>query len=184
MRVAEEQRLREKTNALVLNWAKDQEPPFNGETAEDFSDAIAAAHVVADEARLGLHRWVDAARRTGISWSEVGKVLGISKQAAQQRFRSLGEADDIQIREDEEVVRLGATAFNEMRMLRDEGVRGNELIRTGAFTLVFRRSDRPWEYRRRIGATAMIAEMEEAGWSYVSNWPPFHYFKRPLAPDE
>lgn len=30
--------------------------------------------------------FVDAARRAGCSWKEIGSVLGVSKQAAQQRF--------------------------------------------------------------------------------------------------
>ena len=37
-----------------------------------------------EEARL--HGYVQVARAEGASWTEIGKVLGISKQAAQQRF--------------------------------------------------------------------------------------------------
>lgn len=178
MLLSEEQTLRAKTSVLVLDWAKGQKPPFTGETSSGFSDAIAAAHVVADEGRLGLHRWIDAARRTGMSWTEVGHSLGISKQAAQQRFRSLGQADDSDIDEGEEVVRFGATAFNEMRILHQEGLKFNELVRIGALLLVFRRSDRPWEYCRQIGASPMTTRMAKDGWTYVSSWFPFHYFKR------
>ena len=177
MLIVEEQALRDKTRALVLEWAKDQNPPFTGESISGFSDAIAAAHVVADEGRMSLHRWIDAARRTGMSWTEVGASLGISKQAAQQRFRSLTQADEPDIHEGEEVVRVGATAFNEMRILQQEGLKGNELVRTGALVLVFRRSDRPWEYCRQVG-TPMTDRMAKAGWIYVSSWFPFHYFKR------
>jgi len=178
MRIVEEQVVRDKTTAVVLEWAKDRHPPFTGETTDGFADAIAVAHVVADEGRLSLHRWIDAARRTGMSWAEIGHALGISKQAAQQRFRTLGQADDAELGDDEEVVRLGATAFNEMRMLQNEGRKGNELIRTGMLTLVFRRTDDLWEYRRQIGTSAITAEMKKAGWTHVSSWLPFHYFKR------
>jgi hypothetical protein len=180
VRIAEQQLIREKAAAVVLEWANSREPPFTGETPDGFADAIVAAHLVADEARLGLHRWIDAARRTGLSWAEIGDALGISKQAAQQRFRSLGSDDDLQVLEGEEIVRFGATAFNEMSMLRTEGRKGHELIRTGALTLVFRPTSHAWEYRRRIGADAMIREMDKAGWTYVSSWIPFHYFKRPI----
>lgn len=183
MKLIEEQMLREKTNGLVLEWARDRKPPFTGETADGFADAIVAAHLVADEGRSGLHRWIDAARRTGLSWTEIGAALGITKQAAQQRFRSGGQVDDTDVGDGEEIVRFGATAFNEMWMLRDEGRKGNELIRTGALTLVFRRTDQPWEYRRRIGMSSMMPEMKKDGWIYVSSWHPFHYFKREASPD-
>lgn len=179
MRMAEQQTIREKTASVVLDWASGRQPPFTGEFAEGFIEAIAVAHLVADEGRLSLHRWVDAARRTGLSWTEIGDALGISKQAAQQRFKSADDSD-VPSEEGIETVRLGATAFNEMSILRKEGKKGNELVRTGALTLVFRQTTHPWEYLRRVGASSMTADMEKAGWIYVSSWLPFHYFKRPM----
>ena len=180
MNIVEQQAIREKTSALVLDWANRRQPPFTGETVEGFLEAITVAHLVADEGRVGLQRWVDAARRTGVSWTEIGTALGISKQAAQQRFKAAEIADDLHGEDGEEIVRLGATAFNEMSILRDEGRKGRELVRTGALTLVFRPTNTPWEYRRRVGVGSMTAEMKSAGWVYVSSWIPFHYFKRPL----
>lgn len=180
MWIAEQQELRDKTAALVLDWAGNQQPPFTGETVEGFADAIIAAHLVADEGRLGLHRWIDAARRAGLSWADIGDSLGITKQAAQQRFKAPDHDDEMIVDDGEEVLRLGATAFNEMRMLREEGQKCLELVRTGALTLVFRRSDHAWQYRRRVGAAPMMAEMKKTGWIYVSSWLPFHYFKRQL----
>lgn len=41
-----------------------------------------------EEARL--HGYVNAARVDGASWTEIGKVLGVTRQAAQKRF---GKAD-------------------------------------------------------------------------------------------
>lgn len=181
MWITEQQELRDKTAALVLDWAENRHPPFTGETVEGFGDAIVAAHLVADEGRLALHRWVDAARRAGLSWADIGDSLGITKQAAQQRFKAPDHDDDKMIFDDgEEIRRLGANAFNEMRMLREEGQKCHELVRTGPLTLVFRRSDHAWEYRRRVGAAAMMAEMKKAGWTYVSSWLSLHYFKRQL----
>lgn len=181
MRITEQQQLRDKTAALVLEWAEVQQPPFTGETTEGFADAIVAAHLIADEGRIGLHRWIYAARRAGLSWSDIGDALGVTKQAAQQRFKSLERDEEMDVQDGEEVIRLGATAFNEMWMLHKAGDKCLELVRIGALTLVFRRSDHAWEYRRRVGASPAMAEMEEAGWTYVSSWLPFHYFKRPLA---
>lgn len=182
MKISEQQAIREKTAALVVDWADNRQPPFTGETAEGFADAITAAHLVADEGRLSLHRWIGAARRTGLSWTEIGNALGISKQAAQQRFRSVGMDEELAGEEGEEIVRLGATAFNEMRILREEGKKGHELTRTGMLTLVFRPTACQWEYRRQMGALSTVEE-RKAGWIYVSSWLPFHYFKRQL-PEE
>src|SRR3954452_8706088 len=54
--------------------------------------ALGAAVVVADDVRGVaeelLDRYVAAARQDGRSWSEIGAALGVSKQAAQQRFVS------------------------------------------------------------------------------------------------
>lgn len=178
MNVVEQQRIRESTASLVFEWAGHRQPPFTGETAEGYADVIVAAHLVADEGRLNLHRWIDAARRTGLSWTDIGDALGISKQAAQQRFRAMESEEDSDTQHGEEIVRLGATAFNEMGILRDEGAKGRELIRTGALILVFRPTAHVWEYSRRFGAGSVITDMQKAGWTYVSNWMPFHYFKR------
>ena len=49
----------------------------------------AAAAVAGDLRELGdlvLDRYVQAARAEGRSWSQIGEALGVSKQAAQQRF--------------------------------------------------------------------------------------------------
>ncbi|MBA4048406.1 MAG: hypothetical protein C0476_07695 [Sphingomonas sp.] len=187
MEIAEEQVLREKTAAIVFDWAAGRTPPFTGETHTGFAEAIGVAHLVSDEARVNLHRWIDAARRAGLSWSEIGETLGMSKQAAQQRFRP-GEttedvAGDIGDEMGEDIIRKGATAFNEMSMLRDEGRKGHELIRTGALTLVFRPTSQFWEYRRSFGLSYNLPrEMQAQGWRYVSTWLPFHYFKRATGP--
>jgi hypothetical protein len=43
-------------------------------------------------ADLSLRRQVMVARRHGHSWAAIGFVLGITRQAAQQRFGNAGEA--------------------------------------------------------------------------------------------
>jgi len=183
MQIIEQQAIREQTSAIVLDWAAGCYPPFTGETAEGFLEAITVAHLVADEGRASLHRWIDAARRTGLSWTDIGNALGISKQAAQQRFKPAGAGGELAGGEGEEIVRFGATAFNELSILREEGQKGNELVRTGLLTLVFRKTDHPWEHRRIIGPTSMMAQPKRAGWVYVSSWMPFHYFKRAVPAD-
>src|SRR3954452_14486262 len=62
--------------------------------SEDPIAQLATAVQVAREARCLadelLDRYVAEARERGRPWSEVGATLGVSKQAAQQRFTSPG----------------------------------------------------------------------------------------------
>lgn len=183
MHISQQQIIRDKVSMLMVEWAEQRVPPFTGERVEDFPDAIVAAHLVADEARMVLHRWIDAARRTGLSWTEIGAALGISKQAAQQRFRSLEPENAMGGEPGGEVVRLGATAFNEMSILRSEGRNGNELTGIGPLVLFFRTSQTAWEHCRVLGFTAPVEKLAEQGWAYVASWTPFHYFKRPVPLD-
>ncbi|MFZ1744186.1 MAG: hypothetical protein WAT93_15155 [Pontixanthobacter sp.] len=168
------------TASVMVDWANTREPPFTGEAIDGFADAITASYLIADEGRLTLHRWVDAARRAGLSWSDVGEVLGISKQAAQQRFRPGENREEVIPDEGSMVVRLGATAFNEMQILREEGEKGNELVGVGILKLIFRHTDHTWEYRREIGNASTADDMRKAGWIIVDSWLPFRYFKRPM----
>jgi hypothetical protein len=55
--------------------------------------AVLTAEEVRDLADELLDRFVTAARDAGRSWSEVGAVLGVTKQAAQQRFVTPGTRD-------------------------------------------------------------------------------------------
>jgi hypothetical protein len=58
-------------------------------------ERLAAASALADRLRARgdelLDEFVDAARSSGSSWSEIGCALGTSKQAAHERFAALGD---------------------------------------------------------------------------------------------
>lgn len=179
MLVAEENTLRERAAHLALTHREETHGPFTGATAEEYAEMILAAYLVADETRLSLGRWVNAGRRAGMSWAEIGGLIGISKQAAQQRFGD-SEPPRPDVAPGMISMRVGATAFNEMAMLRAEGAKGRELIHTGALALTFQQSDRRWEHVRTTGIGPNIAAMTASGWRYVSSWFIFHYFKRPI----
>ncbi|HYJ31255.1 MAG TPA: hypothetical protein VEW25_13065 [Allosphingosinicella sp.] len=179
-----EQEIRARAGNLALAWHNEQRGEFRGSDVDEYSALVAAAHVAADESRLALHRWVDAGRRAGLSWADIGRLIGTSKQAAQQRFGGGQERgtglDGAQ--DDSLIVRNGATALNELRILEEEGRAGRELIGTGLLTLAFRPTDTCWEYQRIVSPFAATARgpMEKDGWTYVSSWYPFHYFKREI----
>lgn len=180
-----EQEIRARAGNLALAWHNEQRGEFRGSDVDDYSALVAAAHIAADESRLALHRWVDAGRRAGLSWADIGRLIGTSKQAAQQRFGGGPERGTglNGMREEDLIVRNGATALNEMRILEEEGRAGRELVGTGLLALAFRPTDTRWEYQRIVSAFAAIAraQMERDGWTYVSSWYPFHYFKREIA---
>ena len=52
----------------------------------DVLDWISTAHEQTKNAETNLTAAVTRARQTGVSWSVIGTQLGISRQAAQQRF--------------------------------------------------------------------------------------------------
>lgn len=113
--------------------------------------------------------------------ADIGGLIGISRQAAQQRFGE-GPSGDEPSRADGDdlIVRSGATAFNELRMLNEEGRKGHELLDVGLLELLFRKSGDLWEYERvtSLFPIATRRDMARDGWEYVSSWYPFHYFKR------
>lgn len=53
---------------------------------EQLSDAVVAADSLGDLADHLIGHFVDQARRSGASWTEIGQSMGVSKQAAQKRF--------------------------------------------------------------------------------------------------
>jgi len=60
---------------------------------EQLSDAVIAADHLGEVADHLIGHFVDQARRSGRSWSEIGQSMGVSKQAAQKRFVSKSDND-------------------------------------------------------------------------------------------
>ncbi|MGW2085440.1 Clp protease N-terminal domain-containing protein [Streptomyces sp. NPDC001880] len=53
---------------------------------DQLSDAVIAADHLGDIADHLIGHFVDQARRSGASWTEIGKSMGVTRQAAQKRF--------------------------------------------------------------------------------------------------
>jgi hypothetical protein len=53
---------------------------------EQLTDAVLAADHLGDVADHLIGHFVDQARRSGASWTEIGRSMGVTKQAAQKRF--------------------------------------------------------------------------------------------------
>ncbi|MCK0175487.1 MULTISPECIES: Clp protease N-terminal domain-containing protein [Mycobacteriaceae] len=56
------------------------------EPLEQLTDAVLAAEALGDVADHLIGHFVDQARRSGASWTEIGRCMGVTKQAAQKRF--------------------------------------------------------------------------------------------------
>lgn len=58
----------------------------HSDALEQLSDAVVAAEHLGDVADHLIGHFVDQARRSGASWTDIGKSMGVTKQAAQKRF--------------------------------------------------------------------------------------------------
>lgn len=53
---------------------------------DQLTDAVLAAEALGDVADHLIGHFVDQARRSGASWTDIGTCMGVTKQAAQKRF--------------------------------------------------------------------------------------------------
>lgn len=129
---------------------------------------------------------VSSARSAGWSWEAIGTALGMSKQAAQQRFGIKAE-----VREDSPEQRrlIGLTATNEIEQLNEWGAQGWHSIAYGPGFHDVEKSALRWEHRRAVVGSRRARELDNKGWERIGTmWFPWIYFKRqvvgPLAPVE
>ena len=102
---------------------------------EQLSDAVIASDHLGDVADHLIGHFVDQARRSGASWTEIGRSMGVTKQAAQKRFvpKAPGEVTDLDASQ-------GFTRFtprarnvviasqNEARAAGNDGIRPEHLV--------------------------------------------------------
>jgi ABC-type dipeptide/oligopeptide/nickel transport system ATPase subunit len=60
---------------------------------DQLQDAVIAADHLGDVADHLIGHFVDQARRSGASWTDIGKSMGVTRQAAQKRFVPKAESD-------------------------------------------------------------------------------------------
>jgi hypothetical protein len=58
----------------------------NGSPLDRLTDAFNVSVTLSEESDALLGHFVDQARRSGATWSQIGEAMGVSKQAAQKRF--------------------------------------------------------------------------------------------------
>jgi hypothetical protein len=75
----------------LIAYVKNLHP--EGGPLDNVSDAFAVSEQLDQQSDALIGYFVDQARRSGLSWSQIGRAMGVSKQAAQKRFVP-GQASD------------------------------------------------------------------------------------------
>ena len=58
----------------------------DGGPLDRISDAFTVSTTLSEEVDALLGHFVDQARKSGATWSQIGTAMGVTKQAAQKRF--------------------------------------------------------------------------------------------------
>ncbi|MGK5544437.1 hypothetical protein ACSNOH_06875 [Streptomyces sp. URMC 127] len=175
----EEARIREGIASAVLGASEGLAASLEHDP-EGYLRLVAATRTGAEETSRLLREAVQGARAAGHSWDVIGRLLGVSRQAAQQRFAPKGTT--VPEGSPERRVLTPLTAFNEMAALAEAGLEGWELVEFGPLYHAVVASGRQWEYRRVPFAVAgRRRRMEADGWTEVGTGSfPWSYYKRPL----
>jgi hypothetical protein len=68
----------------LINYVQALHP--DGGPLDRVADAFSVSATLSEESDALLGHFVDQARRSGATWSQIGEAMGVSKQAAQKRF--------------------------------------------------------------------------------------------------
>lgn len=74
------------TNPVRLDELIEAIKKVHPDALDQLSDAVLAAEHLDEIADHLIGHFVDQARRTGASWTDIGKSMGVTKQAAQKRY--------------------------------------------------------------------------------------------------
>jgi Clp amino terminal domain, pathogenicity island component len=74
----------------MISFVKSLHP--GGDPLQNLADAFTVSAQLDDQSDALIGHFVDQARRSGASWSEIGASMGVSKQAVQKRFVSVWES--------------------------------------------------------------------------------------------
>ncbi|MFJ7750888.1 hypothetical protein ACIQXM_13140 [Arthrobacter sp. NPDC097144] len=180
--------LQEQIGTLILGTYDDA-----GKLTEADHLALVSRAAAAEQASQELQRRaVTAARSAGISWAALGRELGMTRQAVQQRFG--GRTDPAKSGAMEtSAVQTGArerwlgpvTAFNEMAELELAGRLGWRTVGADVLRHRMLRTDTQWEHRRVLW-TKPSHFYETDGWEVGCRAFPWLYLVRDLhkAPEQ
>ena len=85
------------TNAVRLDDLIEAIKKVHPDELEQLSSAVIAADHLGEVADHLIGHFVDQARRSGASWTDIGKSMGVTKQAAQKRFVQKGSRESVDL---------------------------------------------------------------------------------------
>ena len=152
-------------------------------------DLVRLARAAYDETGHLLVAAVGSARSAGCTWEQIGEVLGMTRQAAQQRYGRRDELPDLAAAPADESAGESVphrrqlltplTAFNEMRVLERAGRYGWHAVAYGPLFFEVEESDQQWEHHRSYVGAGPLRPGD--GWQRIGTmWFPWVYWKRPL----
>ena len=124
-----------------------------------------------------LRQSVVAARAAGCSWAAIGAELGMTRQAAQQRFG--GVATDGRSADECERWLGPVTAFDELPELELAGRLGWHTVEAGMLCHRMVRTDTQWEHKRVVWPGSLTRN-ERDGWQLGCRAFPWVYLIRDL----
>ncbi|MEV7956604.1 Clp protease N-terminal domain-containing protein [Streptomyces sp. NPDC058316] len=123
------------TNPVRLDELIEAIKKVHTDALDQLSDAVIAADHLGDVADHLIGHFVDQARRSGASWTDIGKSMGVTRQAAQKRFvaKDPGEPSDLDpsqgfSRFTERARNVVMAAQNEARAAGNDEVRTEHLV--------------------------------------------------------
>ncbi|MER5179377.1 Clp protease N-terminal domain-containing protein [Streptomyces sp. NPDC002896] len=107
----------------------------HADALDQLSDAVIAADHLGEVADHLIGHFVDQARRSGASWTEIGRSMGVTRQAAQKRFvpKEPGELSDLDpsqgfSRYTPRAKNVVVAAHNEAKAARNDVMRPEHLV--------------------------------------------------------
>lgn len=157
------------------------DPDLAGRLTQDAQahlELVALSRAARAETDVLLAAAVTSARGAGCTWEQVGAVLGMTRQAAQQRYgRAAAPADPAASPAAGRRTLRPLSAFTEMAVLSRAGRYGWHSVGYGALFHTVERDTQQWEHTRTLGRAP-----EGAGWQPVgSGWGWWSYWARPTA---
>ncbi|WP_405791822.1 Clp protease N-terminal domain-containing protein [Streptomyces sp. NBC_01506] len=120
---------------------------------DQLSDAVIAADHLGDVADHLIGHFVDQARRSGASWTDIGRSMGVTRQAAQKRFVAKTPGDGPDLDTSQEFSRFTDRARNVVMAAQEESrAAGNDQTRPEHLALGLLSEP------KGIGARAIVAQ--------------------------
>lgn len=120
------------TNPVRLDDLIEAIKKVHTDTLEQLSGAVVAAEALGDVADHLIGHFVDQARRSGASWTDIGRSMGVTRQAAQKRFVPKADKEgDAGLDPNQGFARFTPRARNGVMVAQNEArAAGNTEIRT------------------------------------------------------